>query len=208
MFRRLLPRKNVFFERMAEAADKAVEIVAAFRVLLGDVEHAEAHAARVSEIESQADRIAHETISLLHQSFVTPLDRNEINRIFKRMDDVVDLVDAAAQRYSVYALPEPRPDILAMTAVLERQVAEVRAAVGLLSDMRRADELRAILVRIQTLENEADGILRRSMGALFREVDDAKDVLKWKEIVEALEDATDRCEDLADLFENVILEYA
>jgi hypothetical protein len=74
--------------------------------------------------------------------------------------------------------------------------------------MRRAEELRAILIRIHTLENEADGVLRASMGALFREIADTKDLLKWKEVIESLEDATDRCEDLADLFENVLLEYA
>jgi hypothetical protein len=193
---------------MEEAAAKGVEIVAAFRLMLFDLGNAEVHVARIKAIETEADAVAHETISLLHQTFVTPLDRNEINRIFKRLDDVVDLVESAAQRYFIYEMRAPRAEVVQLVGILEKQVAEVRTAVGLLSDMRRAEELRASLIRIHTLENEADGVLRASMGALVREIADTKDLLKWKEVIESLEDATDRCEDLADLFENVLLEYA
>jgi predicted phosphate transport protein (TIGR00153 family) len=208
VFKRLLPRKDVFFQKMEESAGKAVEIVAAFRRLLSDLPNRESHIARVKEIEHEADAIAHETISRLHKTFVTPLDRNEINRIFKRLDDVVDLVEAAAQRYVIYEMGSPRREVLELVEILEKQTAEVRTAVGFLSDMRKAEGLRQTLIGIHTLENQADAVLRGAMGALFREVQDTKDLLKWKEVIESLEDATDRCEDLADLFENVLLEYS
>jgi uncharacterized protein len=208
VFKRLLPRKDLFFQKMEESAGKAVEIVAAFRALLFDLPNKESHIARVKEIEHEADAIAHETISRLHQTFVTPIDRNEINRIFKRLDDIVDLVEAAAQRYVIYEMRAPRQEILELVGILEKQTAAVRTAVGLLSDMRKADDLRRTLIEIHTLENQADGVLRMAMGTLFREMQDTKDLLKWKEVIESLEDATDRCEDLADLFENVLLEYS
>jgi hypothetical protein len=193
---------------MAKSAGKGVEIVAAFRAMLEDLPHVETRIARIKAIEEEADGIAHETISLLHKTFVTPIDRNEINRIFKRLDDVVDMIEGAAMRVYIYELRATRREVAQLLDILEKQTALVQRAVGMLSDMRQAPEIRKILIEIQTLENQADSVLRAAIGALFREEQDPKELLKWKEVIELLETATDRCEDVADLFENILLEYA
>lgn len=208
MFKKLLPKKDVFFENMAKSAGKGVEIAAAFRAMLEDLTHVEQRIARIKEIEREADTIAHETIALLHKTFVTPLDRNEINRIFKRLDDIVDMIEGAAQRVHIYEMRATRREVQHLLEILEKQTALIQQAIPLLSDLRHAETLRAKLIEIHTLENEADNVLRSSMGALFREEPDVKELIKWKEVIEHLEDATDRCEDVADLFENILLEYA
>jgi predicted phosphate transport protein (TIGR00153 family) len=208
VFKRLLPKKDVFFQNMAKSAGKAVEIVAAFRSLMEDLPHVETHIARIKDIEHQADEIAHETIALLHKTFVTPLDRNEINQIFKRLDDIVDMVEGAAQRIYIYEMRTVRHEVMKLIEILEKQTSFVQRAVGALSDLRHPESLRGLLIEIHTLENEADDVLRSAIGVLFREEKDPKEVMKWKEVIENLEDATDRCEDVADLFENILLEYA
>jgi predicted phosphate transport protein (TIGR00153 family) len=204
----LTRKKDVFFRDMALLAGKGAEIVAALRAMFEDFPHVEERIARIKSIEDEADAIAHETIARLHRTFITPIDRNEINRIFKRLDDIVDMVEGAAQRVYIYELRATRREVEQLLDILEKQMALLQEAIGRLSDLRNAEPIRAILIRLHTLENEADNVLRASIGALFREEPDPKTLLKWKEVIEHLEDATDRCEDVADLFENILLEYA
>src|SRR5262245_18794690 len=109
---------------MGRSAEKAVEIVAAFRKLIEDLSQVETRIARIKELEHEADAIAHETIARLHQTFVTPLDRNEIHRIFKRLDDVVDMVEGAAQRVYIYELKTMRGEVVQLLDILEKQVAK------------------------------------------------------------------------------------
>jgi uncharacterized protein Yka (UPF0111/DUF47 family) len=107
-----------------------------------------------------------------------------------------------------YELHTTTPPLIALTDLLVELTGIVRQAVGGLSDLKHADELRALLIQIHTLENKADGILRPAIGDLFRLHADARDIIKWKEVYEHLETATDRCEDVADQIENILLEYA
>ncbi len=204
----LLPRKDVFFTYMENAADKAVEVVKLFRELLDHIDAPEPHIRRILALEHEADLNIHKMFGELHQTFVTPLDRNEISKICKRLDDIVDLVEGAAQRIFHYEIRKSRPEIVALVDILTKQVDAVREAVGCLKDLKHADRLRPILIRINDAENEADGILRTTIGALFRDEADTREVLKWKEVYEHIEKATDRCEDVADQIENILLEYA
>ena len=206
--RLFLPRKDVFFKYMEEAADKAVEIVALFRILLDHMDHPEPHVEKILELEHEADEAIHRMFSELHQTFVTPLDRNEISAICKRLDDIADLVEGAAQRILHYQIRKGRPELVTLVEILAKQVGYVREAVGGLSHLKDSDKLRATLIKINTAENEADVILRATIGALFRDEPDTREILKWKEVYEHIEKATDRCEDVADQIENILLEYA
>jgi len=208
LFKKLGKKKDAFFERMEALAARAEEIVTAFRAQLDHPGEAQARLAAVKEIEHAADRILHETIGDLRRTFVTPLDRNEINTICKRLDDIVDLVEGAAMRAYHYEIREARPPLLQLLDVLDQQVAALREGIGALQDLRHPERLRECIVKVHTLENDADDILRPAIGNLFREETDPRLILKWKEIYEHVEKATDRCEDVADHLENVLLEYA
>lgn len=208
MFKRLIPKKDVFFDHMEALAGKAAEIVVAFRAQLDHHEEAQARVAAVKEIEHAADHILHATIADLHRTFVTPLDRNEISTICKRLDDIIDLVEGAAMRVYHYEIKEVRAPLKALLDVLDRQVAALREGLAALHDLRHPEPLRECIVKVHTLENEADDILRPAIGNLFREEKDPRLILKWKEIYEHVEKATDRCEDVADHIENVLLEYS
>lgn len=206
--RLFMPRKDVFFRYMEEAADKAVEIVALFQVLLDHMEDPKPHVDKILALEHEADEGIHRMFGELHKTFVTPLDRNEISTICKRLDDIADLVEGAAQRIYHYQIRKGRPELVTLAAILAKQVGFVRQAVGGLSNLKDSDGLRAILIQINTAENEADHILRATIGALFRDETDTREILKWKEVYEHIEKATDRCEDVADQIENILLEYA
>lgn len=205
---RFLPRKDVFFRYMEEAADKAVQIVELFKVLLDHMEDPKPHVDRILELEHEADEAIHKMFSELHQTFVTPLDRNEISTICKRLDDIVDLVEGAAQRIYHYQIRKCRPELRTLVDILAKQVGYVRQAVGGLSHLKDSEGLRATIIQINSAENEADQVLRATIGALFRDEADPRELLKWKEVYEHIEKATDRCEDVADQIENILLEYA
>lgn len=208
MFKKLGRKKDVFFEHMEKLAEKAQEIVTAFRAQLDHPEEAQSRLAAVKAIEHEADRLLHGTIGDLHRTFVTPLDRNEISTICKRLDDIIDLVEGAAMRAFHYEIRAARAPLLALLVVLEKQVTALREGLAVLHDMRHPEPLRQCIVQVHTLENEADDILRPTIGALFRDEQDPRMILKWKEIYEHVEKATDRCEDVADHIENILLEYS
>jgi len=208
MFRRLLPRKDIFFTHMETSAGKAVEIATAYRELVRHPSEVVARVAQIRAIEHGADEHLHGVLLTLQRTFITPLDRNEISTICRRLDDIIDLVEGAAQRMLHYELHTTTPPLIELTDLLVELTEIVRRAVCGLADLKHADELRALLIEIHTLENKADAILRPAIGALFRLHPDARDIIKWKEVYEHLETATDRCEDVADQIENILLEYA
>lgn len=208
MFRKLLPRKSVFFTYMEQSAAKAVEIAEAFRELVRAPREATARVDGIRQLEHTADEHLHHILQELQRSFITPLDRNEISTICRRLDDIIDLVEGAAQRMLHYELLESPPPLERLVEILLELVKIVQQAIGHLPDLKNADELRMLLVKIHTLENQADGILRPAIGNLFRIHTDARDIIKWKEVYEHLEQATDRCEDVADQIDNILLEYA
>lgn len=208
MFRKLLPRKDIFFTYMETSAAMVVQILDAYRELVMDPSNSKERVERVSQLENEADEHLHKLLLDLERTFITPLDRNEISTISRRLDDIIDLIEGAAQRLYYYELSESPPPLLQLVEILTELAGIVQKAIGGLANLKRADELRGYLVEIHTLENKADGILRPAIGELFRKYTDARDIIKWKEVYEHLEEATDRCEDVADQIENILLEYA
>ena len=208
MFRKLLPRKDIFFTYMETSAAMVVQILDAYRDLVMDPSNSKERVERVSQLENDADEHLHKLLLDLERTFITPLDRNEISTISRRLDDIIDLIEGAAQRLYYYELSESPPPLLQLVEILTELAGIVQKAIGGLANLKRADELRGYLVEIHTLENKADGILRPAIGELFRKYTDARDIIKWKEVYEHLEEATDRCEDVADQIENILLEYA
>jgi predicted phosphate transport protein (TIGR00153 family) len=208
MFGRFLPRETSFFDFFEQHAALTVEGTKDFLDLTTTAANIPAKCRRISDIEHDTDTITHRCVEALHKTFITPIDRDAIHRLITRMDDIMDYVEAAAERIALYELTVMTPEARDLADVLHRSALQVEAAVR---GLRRLDDPQATLklcIDINRLENEADAILRRSVAKLFKEEKDPIAIIKWKEIYENLESATDRCEDVANVIEGVVLEHA
>jgi len=207
MFGRLLPRETSFFDFFEQHAALTVEGSREFLSLVSTGANVGAKAKRIKEIEHETDVITHNCVEALHKTFITPIERDDIHRLITRMDDIMDFVEAAAERISLYEIRVMTPEVKDLADVLVRAAEEVEKALRGLRDMRNAKDVVKRCIDINRLENEADAILRIAVARLFREERDPNTVIKWKEIYENLESAADRCEDVANIIEGVVLEH-
>ena len=208
MFGRLLPRETSFFDFFERHAAITVEGAREFLSLASTGANILAKAKRIKEIEHEADTITHHCVEALHKTFITPIERDDIYRLITKMDDIMDYVEAAAERIALYKLTAMTSDVKDLADVLVRATQEIELAVKLLRSMDNAEKISKKCIDINRLENEADSILRAAVARLFDEEQDVRAIIKWKEIYENLENATDRCEDVANIMEGVVLEHA
>jgi hypothetical protein len=208
MFGRFLPRETSFFDFFEQHAQLTVEGTRDFLSLVTTGANIEAKCRRISDIEHETDVITHRCVEALHKTFITPIDRDSIHRLITKMDDIMDYVEAAAERLELYELTAMTNDARDLADVLHRTAMQVEQAVRGLRNLKDPQATIKLCIDINRLENEADAILRRSVARLFKEEKDPIIVIKWKEIYENLENATDRCEDVANIIEGVILEHA
>ena len=209
MLGRLFPREgNEFFEFFERHAEKTLEAARLLEEMLGDPSRAREQAERIKSIEHEGDQLTHRAIEMLHSTFLTPIDRGDIHRIITRLDDVLDLVDSTSERLWLYDLREIETDVRSLAHVLVGAVTEVRKVMGQLRNLKDRPAILRTCMEINRYENDGDALIRRSVARLFREQHDAMYVMKWKEIYDYLEDAIDRCEDVANVIEGVALEYA
>jgi uncharacterized protein Yka (UPF0111/DUF47 family) len=208
MLRWLLPREDDFFGLFERHAALTVEGAKEMQRLVSGGQNVRALAARIKEIEHETDVITHTCVEHLHKTFITPLDRDDIHRLITRMDDVMDYIESAAAAVWLYELSDMTVPARQLADVLVRSTEAVAIAVGGLKNVKQADTILNACIEVNRLENEGDEILRTALADLFRGARDPLLVLKWKEIYEALENATDRCEDVANIIEGVVLEYA
>jgi uncharacterized protein len=204
----ILPKKTEFFDLFSKHAAITVEGAKLLQSLLGDLRNVEEQAKKIKMVESEADKIAHQTLEMLHRSFITPIERGDIHRIVSRIDDILDYVEAASQRIWLYEIKEATPEAKEMARVLVRSAEAVQTTVDSLHDLKDPEKIRAACIEINRLENECDTLLRLATARLFKEERDPLMVIKWKEIYENIEDATDRCEDVANDIEGVVNENA
>lgn len=202
---RLLPRERSFFTMFTEVTANIEQGASALAALFHDFRNVRAQADRIKEIEHQGDHLTHELITRLNQTFVTPFDREDIHELITKLDDVLDLVDAVATRLVIYGVDRVRPGAAELADILVRSVDEIRAAV---SRLEKHDGIIDHCIEINRLENEGDSAVRTAIARLFREEKDPVEIIKWKEILEVLETATDKCEDVANVIETVVLKSA
>ena len=208
MFEKLMPREVAFFDYFENMGAKISEGCAAVLDLLEDYTNVPDKARRIKVIEHEGDLITHQCIEMLHKTFITPFDRDSIHRLITKMDDILDLAEAVSDRISVYEMTTPTDEAKQLARVLVFSAEEVGKAVRGLRSMKNAQEILKRCVEINRLENEADTLLRLAVGKLFKTERDPLTVMKWKELYEGLEEATDRCEDVANLVEGIVLEFA
>jgi predicted phosphate transport protein (TIGR00153 family) len=208
MFGRLLPRETSFFDFFEQHAAMTVQGAQEFLSLATTGANVFAKAKRIKEIEHECDTITHHCVEALHKTFITPIERDDIYRLISKMDDIMDYVEAAAERIALYKLSQMTAEVRDLADVLLRSTQEIEATVKLLRNMENAAEISRKCIDINRLEYESDSILRAAVARLFDEEQDTKMIIKWKEIYENLENATDRCEDVANIIEGVVLEHA
>ena len=203
---RLLPHDASFFAHFEHQGKKTVEGCRAFLEMVEQPGNMERRAERVKQIEHECDEITHAVVEALHKTFITPIDRNDIYRLITKMDDIMDLVEAAADRLALYQIPTMTKEAAELARCLVDSAEHVLNAVSGIRDLGKPNGILQHCIEINRLENVADGILRGALARLFREEKDPIAVIKWKEIYETLESATDRCEDVANIIEGVVLE--
>jgi hypothetical protein len=207
MFRGLLPKEICFFDYFEQHAGMMIEACKEFQALAEGkvVDHA-TQASRIKEIEHQADNLTHRCIEELNKTFITPIDRVDIHQLIKHLDDIIDSVDACTSRIALYELTEMRSEAVQLAEVLLEAATEIEVALKGLRHLGNAALIKEKLIRIHKLENDGDAILRAALSRLFKEEDRPILVMKWKEVFERLEKATDRCEEVANIIEKIVIE--
>ncbi len=212
LFGKLLPREGNFFELFNQHGDFIVAGARSFILLIqnyADPALRERYADEVGTAERQADRITAEVNRLLHKTFITPIDREQIHGLINAMDDILDLLQDASETMSLYDVRAMTDDILRLGDISAKCCERVQHAVSLLGRISQAEVAESAIKtceEIDRLESDADRVMRAAMSRLFREQTDVRELIKLKAIYELLESISDRCEDVANLIEGVVLE--
>lgn len=203
----LMPREEKFFDLIEAGAANAVRIAEALKDLVEDWRDVPEKVSLIAELEHAGDSVTHQIIAMLHRSFVTPFDREDIALLAHSMDDVTDFIHSAADYMLLYKVGAPGPRVRVLADVIVAATKEIVAAAPKLRKTATMKNLLEHCIEINRLENQADQVFRAALVDLFEEHDMAN-VIKWREIYEAMESATDRCEDVANVFEGVALKNA
>ena len=203
-----MPKEEKFFDLFVDSARNMVKTAQALKEIVDTWELVESRVAEIREMEHEGDTIAHQIGALLHRTFVTPFDREDIALLAHTMDDVVDFIDAAADAMLIYKIDRPSQRAKELADIILQGAIEVEKAVGGLRNRTKLKKMLEQCVEINRLENAADRVFRSAMAELFDDAVDITQVIKWREIYEHLEAATDRCEDVADVLEGVALKHA
>jgi len=212
VFGKLLPREGNFFEMFNQHAERIVEAARAFSGLVqnySDPHLREKYNQDVDNAERAADRVTQDVNRAIHRTFITPIDREQIHSLINTMDDVADLIQDSAETMALYDIRHMTDEISRLTDLSVRCCERVRDAVKLLDRIAEPATAEAALKtceEIDKLESDADRVMRSAMSKLFREEPDVREVIKLKAIYELLETITDKCEDVANLIEGIVLE--
>jgi predicted phosphate transport protein (TIGR00153 family) len=204
------PKANdPFFQAFIRHAEASVLATGLLRELFDNIDRAEEFAQKIKELEHEGDRITHDTIARLRSQWITPLDRADIHALITELDDVLDMVEAIAERVHLFGLRDVPVVALQAVKTLEESVLAMKKAIVLLPESsRRSKEILDLCVEINSLENQADALFRTAIAELFRNGTDPLSVMKWREVYDKLEAATDIVEDVANTLEGVVMEYS
>jgi predicted phosphate transport protein (TIGR00153 family) len=208
MFGRLMPTEGKFFDLFNQHAALCVKGAHEMVGLMTNFDDLENRTHAIESIEKQADKITYATVDLLHKTFITPIDRDDIHKLITRMDDILDMMEDAAQTISLYDLQAVTPEAKRLAELCLACCEKVQQAVGMLHNMDNSRQIVAICEEIDRLESDADHVMRAAMSKLFRDEPDVRNLIKLKAIYEILETVTDRCEDVANIIEGIIVENA
>ena len=203
-----MPTEGKFFDLFNKHAELGVRCAKEMVALMTNFDDLELRVHAIENLEKQADKVTHDCIELLHKTFITPLDRDDIHQLITRMDDILDLLEDAAQTISLYDIKAITPEAKRLAELCLACAEKVKLAVELLQNMDNSRQILTICQEIDRLESDADHVMRAAMSKLFRDEPDVRNLIKMKAIYEILETVTDRCEDVANIIEGIIVENA
>ena len=204
----LIPKEEKFFDLLDEASVNAQKAAAAFRELVTHWSPTSPQFEHIRDLEHEGDRMTHEVIDKLNRTFITPIDREDILSLVSEIDDVVDIIQATTDRMELYNIKESTPFLAKMADVLVKSTEAVGKAVRSLRDLSHSRRTLDFCIEANRLENEGDAILKDALRELFSDHKDVLEIMKWKEIYEAAEFATDKCEDIANVIEGIVVKNA
>ena len=211
MFGRLMPREGKFFDLFNRHAERIVVGSRELASLMSEFADVGSRRVRIDAIdaaEKDADKITHEAVILLHKTFITPFDRDDIHKLITHMDDVLDLIQDVAESAILYDVQRISPEAQQLADLNAMCAERVQAAVRMLDNMENAEAILKVCLEIDRLESDADRVMRSAMSKLFRDETDVRQLIKLKAIYELLESVSDKCEDVANIIEGVVLENA
>jgi predicted phosphate transport protein (TIGR00153 family) len=202
----LIPKDEQFFKLFREMTQNTILGAHELKNMLDDFRDPVASQRRIKDLEHKGDSLTHDLIKKLNKSFITPLDREDIYSLASKLDDIMDLIDSSAQRFVMYNVDKPTNESKQLAFIILKCCETVDKAVSLLGG--KLEPISEYCVEVNALENEADKVCREAISRLFDEEKDPIQLIKWKEIYETLERATDRCEDAANIIESVVVKNA
>jgi hypothetical protein len=204
----LIPRDYHFFDLLHASAKNLVEAGETLLDLVQHYQNVEMKIAHIGELEHKGDTITHEIMARLHKTFVTPIEREDIARLADCLDDVMDHVEEATGAMKLYEVSCPTPLSAEMADIVRLMTIKVEEAISRLPDRRRMRDILPYCVELNRLENVGDELFRKAMAELFQTETDTAEIIKWRDIYRPLEAAMDRCEDVANLLEGIVLRHA
>lgn len=200
-----IPRQEKFFDLFKEAAQNALEGAKALKEMFDNFESPQESWKKIMDLEHEGDRTTHRALRMLNQTFITPIDREDMYALTTALDNVMDTIEAAASRMVLYKIKKVAPEAKQLCDIIVNSTEQVVKAVF---HMPKLEDIEHYCIEINGLENAADQIYRQAIAALFEDERPPLDVIKWQDIFEILETATDRCEDVANILESIALKNA
>jgi len=208
MLRKFLPKEERFVECFTQQTKAIQQGLDLFADMLKDYPNRHLYCVRIKDAENQADQIVHQIFQLLNNSFVTPFDREDIKRLVHRLDDVLDYAEDASSRMEIYDIPSVPEAIRTLVDILRESFNNIAQAILLMKSLKHRKEINRFCIEVNRLENMGDNVLREALRKLFKEESNPITVIKIKEILESLEEAIDRCEDVTNTIETILIKNA
>jgi uncharacterized protein len=203
----LIPREEKFFDLFEQQVKGMEQAASTFLDLVQNWSDKHPGIAQLRDLEHECDITTHEIMDKLNRTFVTPFDREDIHALAKELDDVVDIIQAISERMLLFNITKTSEDLIELARTLQEAVANVAKAVTSVRDLNRPRRILDYCIEINRLENRGDRTSERAIGNLFHGNQDPMDVIKWKEIYDATESAIDKCEDIANIIEGIVVKH-
>ena len=209
MIRSIIPKEEVFFDNFEQICGRIVESAEKLKAMLVKGRPFDESAIDIKKIEREVDQKVQQTVEKLHKTFVTPFDRQDILNLATGLDDILDMIEAVSSLLNLYDPKQVVREAEELADVLAQSSKAVAEMVGFLRNLKKqSSQILELAVTVSQLENDADQLYQNAIAWLFREEHDIKELIKWKDILEHIEAATDRCEDVSDIIEGIVLENA